>query len=827
MKVLIISHNPVSDQSNMGKTFLSLFSAFDREELCQLYIYPTVPNRSRCSSCYRVTDKEALSSLLWRREIGGEIPAEKMDESQGIYERSGDEALYRSRKNKSALRRLLRDGVWKLAPWYNRKLRAWLDREKPQCIFVAPGAAGFLYDFALRISAERRLPIVTYICDDYYFAGEAKGILERFRLGRLRKKIRRLMEKSAHLAVISRELEKDYSARFGVDTTLLMTGAGFSGTLTAEVRDDPTALSYFGNIRCGRYTSLAQIGQALDEINRESGTDYRLKIYSPEKDPQILGQLRKYASVELCGFVTGERFTQALGQAELLLHTEAFDSGNIGQVRYSVSTKIADSLASGIALVAYGPEEVSSMRHLLRHDCALAATDRDGLKRVLLTAFTDRNARERVVRNALATARAYHDSAAVSAELRRILTDAAEKGKKKILLVNNFYGEKSTGKITALLHRQLRRRGYEVLTVFGRGANTADGGVIRLCPEWYAKGCSLLSRITGLPYGGCLLATRRLMGIIRRERPDVVHLQCVNGNFVNIYRLVDWLKRRRINTVVSLHAEFMYTANCAHAFDCRQWQHGCTACPDRWKAVKSRFFDRTGTSWKRMRRAFAGYGEHCVICPVSDWTKDRARQSDILKELRIHTVYNGVDTERDFRYCETRQKQGILHVTAHFSDRREHPKGGWYLLELAKRMPGEQFLVAGPAEITQKLPVNVILLGEIRDQQELAQYYRRAKLTVLVSQRETFSMPCAESLCCGTPVAGFRCGGAEEIALPEYSTFTAFGDLDGLEAAARGWLQRDVDGAVIAARAAEKYSAAGMAERCLEVYRSFDGTQTD
>ena len=39
MKVLIISHLPVATQNNMGKTFLSLFSAFEREELCQMYIY--------------------------------------------------------------------------------------------------------------------------------------------------------------------------------------------------------------------------------------------------------------------------------------------------------------------------------------------------------------------------------------------------------------------------------------------------------------------------------------------------------------------------------------------------------------------------------------------------------------------------------------------------------------------------------------------------------------------------------------------------------------------------------------------------------------------
>lgn len=40
MKVLLLSHNPVTTYNNMGKTFLSLFSAFRPEELCQLYLYP-------------------------------------------------------------------------------------------------------------------------------------------------------------------------------------------------------------------------------------------------------------------------------------------------------------------------------------------------------------------------------------------------------------------------------------------------------------------------------------------------------------------------------------------------------------------------------------------------------------------------------------------------------------------------------------------------------------------------------------------------------------------------------------------------------------------
>lgn len=394
----------------------------------------------------------------------------------------------------------------------------------------------------------------------------------------------------------------------------------------------------------------------------------------------------------------------------------------------------------------------------------------------------------------------------------------------KILQVNNVYGEKSTGKITRQLHDGLLQAGHQALAVYGRGTGTAEPGVIRLCPDWYGRLNSLFSRVTGMPYGGCFLSTRRLTRRIRREKPDIVHLQCINGNFVNIYRLIGWLKRNRIKTVVSLHAEFMYTANCGHAFACGQWRHGCEKCPDPKKAVKSWFFDRTGQSWRAMQKAFAGFERDCVICPVSPWTEERAKQSDILKNFRFRTVYNGVDTETVFHpgaRTEEPEENIVLNVTARFSGDREHPKGGWYLIQLARRMPDVTFLVAGKADAVPDLPGNLHLLGEITDQRELAELYRKAKLSILVSRRETFSMPCAESLCCGTPVVGFRAGAPEQIALPEYSEFAEYGDLDALETAVRNWLdKKEPDRQEIAEQASRAYSAGTMIRGFLDVYGS-------
>lgn len=426
MKVLIISHNPVSSQSNMGKTFLSLFSQFDSSELCQLYIYPTVPNARSCGAFYRVTDKQVLKSLLRLTYPGGEILPEQIREDQAAYEDASDESLYRSRKNKSAARRLLRDAMWGLSRWYSPELKGWLDRENPDCIFVAPGVARFIHNFALRIAGDRKIPIVTYVCDEYYFVREPESPADRFRLGLLRRKIEALMEKTARLVVISEELKVHYEEKFRVKTAKLMTGAAFEAAPEPKLAEHPTAISYFGNIRCNRFLSLGEIGRTLDDINRELGTDYKLRIYTAEKDPEILASLRRFHSVELCGFVSGAEFQEKLQNAELLLHAEAFDEASIDYVQHSVSTKIADSLASGVPFLAYGPACISSMKHLIRHDCAITATAPEMLRDMLLTAFTDGEARRRVAENAIATAREYHDSTATGVELRKILAEVCQ-----------------------------------------------------------------------------------------------------------------------------------------------------------------------------------------------------------------------------------------------------------------------------------------------------------------------------------------------------------------------------------------------------------------
>ena len=395
----------------------------------------------------------------------------------------------------------------------------------------------------------------------------------------------------------------------------------------------------------------------------------------------------------------------------------------------------------------------------------------------------------------------------------------------KVLQVNCVYKKGSTGKITADLHYGLLAEGVESVVCYGRGQRVSEPGVYKTCPEWYSKLNNALTRITGLMYGGCFFSTSRLISIIKREKPDIVHLQCINGYFVNIYRLITWLKEHHIKTVLTLHAEFMYTANCGYALDCDRWKTGCGSCPRCKAETKSLFWDGTARSWTRMKKAFEGF-DSLVVTSVSPWLMDRAKQSPFLTDKTHCVILNGLDTTVfhpcDISALRRQYDQGnrkiIFHATAGFSTDPEHIKGGWYLCQLAKRLPEALFLVAGPYEKDAAVPENVILLGRIADQQLLAQYYAMADVTVITSKKETFSMVVAESLCCGTPVVGFQAGGPEGIAIPEYSRFCQYGDLPGLEGAVQHFLTIG-KAPVISQIAAERYASQTMVRRFLDCYR--------
>ena len=395
----------------------------------------------------------------------------------------------------------------------------------------------------------------------------------------------------------------------------------------------------------------------------------------------------------------------------------------------------------------------------------------------------------------------------------------------RVVQLNCVFGHGSTGKIVEAIHRHLVSEGDESYVLYGYGPDSSDPCAIRVVPPVVRKAQSLRSRVTGFPYGGALWGTRATINELKALRPDVAHIHCFNAYIANIYSILSYLKSEGIPTIITNHAEFMYTGGCTHALQCEKWLYGCGGCERIGKEHPiSWFFDRTHKEWEFLKEAYDGF-DNLTVCCVSDWVRERAAQSPFFKGRQVLTVLNGLDPFT-FRYRSNQslredlsagRRKVIMHVTPDFSS---PIKGGRYVLAMAERMPDVSFVIVGDRGGAKSELKNVRFVGRANDQTRLAEYYSAADICLLTSERETYSMVTAESLCCGTPVVGFRAGGPESIAITDYSDFVQQGSIDELEHALKRTLDAPINKQELSSTACSLYGEHKMCSRYRELYQA-------
>lgn len=404
----------------------------------------------------------------------------------------------------------------------------------------------------------------------------------------------------------------------------------------------------------------------------------------------------------------------------------------------------------------------------------------------------------------------------------------------RILLINSVYKVGSTGKIVDGIATSLRECGHEAFTCYGIGDTYYDDYSQKICSVIEHKFNAFLMRIRGIPYGGLFFSNWRFQKVIKQFRPDVVHVHCINASMINVYSLLKYLAKNHIKTVMTLHAEIFYTAGCEHAFDCEKFKTFCYNCRlHRQKAVFG-LFDRSKTAWLKMYDSFRSFQqEDIILTAVSPWLAKRAQQSTILKNYKILYVPNGVDTNV-FHFNDNvglidkgKYEKIVLFVAPRFSLEANDVKGGRFLPRIAEMLPNYIFVVVVSrfAKQLDEMPPNVYLWGSAKNQEELAQLYSEADVTLLLSRRETFSMVTAESLCCGTPVVGFKAGGPESIAIKDYCSFVENGDIKHLVDKLNG-LQKS-NKQEISQRATVFYAEKYMTERYLKIFTNLACFQSE
>lgn len=391
-----------------------------------------------------------------------------------------------------------------------------------------------------------------------------------------------------------------------------------------------------------------------------------------------------------------------------------------------------------------------------------------------------------------------------------------------VLIINNVYASGSTGKIVQDLNREYTSKGINTIVIFGRHNNISNIERNAFCIESLleVRVCQFVNKILKTQNVGFLYMTNEIISVIKHLKPKIVHIHGLNDDFVNYSKLMSFLSLHKINTVYTNHSEYFFLGDCGgYSYDCNSYKNCCQNCHLKTNNYGRNYSYNVCCRKKNIIESFDF--RKIAVTSVSPWLYQNSCDSVIFKNVKNFVVINGTrfsSFSSNFYNPYKTSRRKVLYVTPSL----DNPNKGFnWLVRLAEMNINIDFYVLSLSGNCSKVPTNIKIVKNVTDSQLLYQYYYYADALVLLSKRETFAMPVAESLCAGTPVIGFKSGGPETIADPEYTHFVDYGNIVELNFILNTVLDSYINKTQIINASKENYSNTVMANRYISVYKTF------
>lgn len=337
----------------------------------------------------------------------------------------------------------------------------------------------------------------------------------------------------------------------------------------------------------------------------------------------------------------------------------------------------------------------------------------------------------------------------------------------RIFEVNTVYKYGSTGKIVYDIRSTLLDNGHDVTVVAGRSYDGDDSDVYIVENKAQRYINAFACRIFDNEGFGLKSPTKKLISLIDKWSPDVVHLHNIHGYYINLDLLFGYLATHAIPVVWTLHDCWSFTGHCSffEYCGCEKWKSQCADCPQIRSYPSSMFFDNSRKNFELKKALIDRLENLCIVTP-SDWLNALVKKS-YMSDRRVLTINNGIDLslfkpmKSDLRTkYGLENKKIVLAVASLWGERK-----GWSeYLRLASLIDNDTVLVMIGLNDNQlkSLPSGVIGIKRTSSINELVEWYSCADVFLNLTHEDNFPTVNIESLACGLPIISYKTGGATE-----------------------------------------------------------------
>ncbi|MBE9102024.1 glycosyltransferase [Vacuolonema iberomarrocanum] len=285
------------------------------------------------------------------------------------------------------------------------------------------------------------------------------------------------------------------------------------------------------------------------------------------------------------------------------------------------------------------------------------------------------------------------------------------------------------------------------------------------------------------------------------QAADIVHLHWIVSfqSPVTLKKLLDLGKP----VVWTLHDMWAFTGGCHSAAGCTRYQQDCAPCP-----LLHQDPHHLPAAVLRDKLELLRSPNLTIVTP-SHQMAEKARQSQLFRDMPIHVIPNSVDTEVFVPLPKDEAKQTVglpvdglaIAFGAEFLTQRS--KGGPELIDTLQQClqdapfktlaeEGKLHLIGlghPDPQLAEALGVPLLECGFVDSEARLRELYAAADVFLQPSLEESFGNMAIEAMSCGTPVIAFAVGIAPEVIETDRTgRVIPLGDTEQMAAAVLDWV---------------------------------------
>ena len=315
----------------------------------------------------------------------------------------------------------------------------------------------------------------------------------------------------------------------------------------------------------------------------------------------------------------------------------------------------------------------------------------------------------------------------------------------------------------------------------------------KLSVAWHG----VLTRFFDMHGLGSRKATQRFVREIEKISPDVIHIHNIHGYFLNYKILFEYLSKKDIPVVWTVHDCWLYTGHCYHyaSVGCDKWKTQCENCPQKRAFPTSVFLDRSKQNFIDKKKAFNSLPDLTVVT-VSEWMKEEMSHS-FLKDCRFQVIHNGIDldvfdVQPDDKAVREKYGLGDRKIILGLASIWCKEKGWDDFVQMSQMLNEDEVIVMVGVNEKQmeQLPKGVVGIRRTENVRQLAELYSAATAFVNPTWQDNYPTVNLEAIACGTPVVTYRTGGSIEAVTEKTGFIVEQGDVKGLLEAVRKIAER-------------------------------------